>query len=258
VHVVIDESSAGITPVVPEGDLMVEFHPMSVIRRGRLITTGQVMCNLAFQEDDLVMFMDDHERWFVDHVSKLVRLFEETPSLQLVKADYLIQHFDPDGKEYRDYFPASRTLPKYSITGSYLTRWSLWAKNAHSLKYLAGPYLIEALQYLSLGASATTDSVSYMKNISEPPVHDCWVEADIQQRVVRDIGMALNPGTEFGANDASSTFAQLAASFDDLTFREKQHLSLMVLRNAPLPRPIMRVVLWIYKLLTWPSRRKSQ
>lgn len=52
--------------------------------------------------DDLVMMVDPAERLFSEHVSRLVRKFEDIPATTCAASDLIIRHFDSKNTEYRE------------------------------------------------------------------------------------------------------------------------------------------------------------
>lgn len=73
-----------------------------IVRRRRLgdVLTEYCLANAA--SGDLVMMVGPAERVFRDHVSRLVRQFENEPDTTCVASDLIIRHFDAKNTEHRE------------------------------------------------------------------------------------------------------------------------------------------------------------
>lgn len=236
----------------------VEVIRCDLFYRGRRNAMGNIVASLDPKEGPVIV-MGEGERWFHDHLSSLVRPFEDDENCLVSRSDYILQHWDAQGNEFRDFFVA-RTRPPHSFEyGTHLFKGSIVSRNQIFFKYLDGRYFMQALDRIGHDGVRLSDRMTYMRDISVLDKVGGVVDEAVQRNVWDECQRAF-PIAHMQEVSQDQTYGTLVASYEYLSEGEKQFLSVMTLKNIPLPRPLRVLFLLLYRLITfpWSLRRRSK
>lgn len=211
---------------------------------GRTGARGDILAELAEGRpyDELICMVTSGATLFADHVSSLVRKFEDSPTLQVAFSDVLLNHQDPAGNEFRDFQQVrspkdSRKVVPHHVSENFLAR---FAGLGGSLSACLS-YLDEAIPYaLACGAGneiAFTRRATVMKRLGRHK--SSCLTLDRQFLLVGDC---------FPEHETEESNPDLVDMILQMDSARKRRILVGLAKSSMSPR-VERLTRWFYKIV---------
>ncbi|MEF3313262.1 hypothetical protein PV433_30700 [Paenibacillus sp. GYB004] len=230
-------------------NIIYNIHEISLFKRNNRLPLGKALIIIRDHiQSGYIILMNQKEKWFHEHITTLVRVMKDTDNSLISISDYVIQHYNAEGNEFRDYFISEKSNSlNFPILGKVLFSSELLNENNNIyINYLDNAILIACLGNLA-GRENTvyTQKMTCILEVSKWEVRDnCYIEPYLQKEVLKE--SMKNNSIAIDEEDLFS-FKQVFDKLEQMQENEKRKISIFVVKNLPVPRKLLTIMKWFYR-----------